>query len=792
MKALDSYIEIVLSAKDRAEKSAESGELEDDEILLQTVSEGVIMLCCFGSRSEAEKAKSLTEILQKYVEKHLPEDFNPEEPGRVIDSQAFGGVSPRVIAMAFRAIGIGLANWARWTPVNEARDDIRAEAIENLENSIAPELGDQYNVSSFYALALLLAETRDIDGAIDYVKSVLAWNNNSLLSSKEVDEQAKLARERDLIPLWHLLGLLLSAKQEFDMAGRSCEAAFEQFPTAITSFGHGDKRSRRHQHDSEEFRKALIDQLRGREKERIVETRMTQLALAEVSEGPEAALNHSDQLLSLFATLFGDLDLQIESQTKSDTEHLVPPKSPSGTVRSFRSGIFGRKKGPRIPDHIGSEFSSTNTGTAPSSGTEAPAIQVTNENQGAPKERPQTAGRRNSIRNKLHKHESSLTKAARPGSRDPKAGGTQDVYSSIPASADATPIKTQEPGAEEQAFPEAGGIAVSEPTSPTSPKQHQSAKQPLSPIVHNMRHNREPAPAGHSKQAPEQDVRLPGPHRFESPTRAITKFPAVQAQKYALCILVKIWLFIAGLYRRASLFEDSREACEEASKQAARVEALVAAQESSARAFADHGWGAGKSSGELWADVYAERGYLSLARSLPHEAMEHFEEALMHFPDHPKATVGLANILLDIWDEKIPPEPPEPTLETDLSSLSLSEPSKPAETSRPVEAAAETLPNGTTETKKQKESRPTSSSKKETTKSLNRLAARDRAYGLLSTLTKLGSSWDNSEAWFALARVYEAGGQIEKAKEVLWWCVELEDRRPIRHWSNLGSGGYVL
>jgi hypothetical protein len=50
-------------------------------------------------------------------------------------------------------------------------------------------------------------------------------------------------------------------------------------------------------------------------------------------------------------------------------------------------------------------------------------------------------------------------------------------------------------------------------------------------------------------------------------------------------------------------------------------------------------------------------------------------------------------------------------------------------------------------------------------------------------LTKLGVGWDYSEAWYALARCYELGGQVEKAKEVLWWVVELEDTRPIRQWS---------
>jgi hypothetical protein len=80
---------------------------------------------------------------------------------------------------------------------------------------------------------------------------------------------------------------------------------------------------------------------------------------------------------------------------------------------------------------------------------------------------------------------------------------------------------------------------------------------------------------------------------------------------------------------------------------------------------------------------------------------------------------------------------------------------------------------------------------------LDRVAARDRAYGLLSTLTKLGTGWNHSEAWFALARSYELGGQLEKSRECLWWCVELEEARAVRDWSEVlgGStarGGYVL
>lgn len=73
----------------------------------------------------------------------------------------------------------------------------------------------------------------------------------------------------------------------------------------------------------------------------------------------------------------------------------------------------------------------------------------------------------------------------------------------------------------------------------------------------------------------------------------------------------------------------------------------------------------------------------------------------------------------------------------------------------------------------------------------DRLAARDRAYGLLSALTKLGSGWGCSEAWFALARAYEESGQLDKARNALWWTVELEDGRGVLGWEVVGSG-YVL
>ncbi|KAL5003159.1 hypothetical protein BDV10DRAFT_155800 [Aspergillus recurvatus] len=772
-KALDSYIEIVTGAKERAEKAVPNEQLEDDGVFMRTLSEGVTILCSYGSEKEAEKARDLTTTLKKFIGNHVKDSEEEQERRMIFDPNT---ILPADISATYRAIGIGLANWASWTPVNENRDDIRAEAIECLERSIAPELGDQLNYSSLYTLSLLLAENRDLDAAIDYLKSALS-------SNKDPEATSDFSRERDLIPLWHLLALLLSAKQEYDIAERSCEAAFEQFPAAVTSLAHSDRRPPKHQLNAQEqttLRRALLDRLRNREKERIVETRMTQLAFVEVLEGPEAALNHSDQLLGLFGTLFPMLDLEPETQSNTKTDQPVRPKSSSGTVRSFRGSIFGRHRAARVPDQKTLPNGELKT-DAPSQPLPqahslhldgAPSIQVTDENDPNVGDSPASLARSES--RKLRKRSSTIKK-------------TYSTLDSRNVNGDSTTHHESELGEtngqhreQEILSPEMVRSAVSQ-----AANQPQSAKRTLSPIAHNMKHTHLNQPAGHEDQPPEQDIRLPTSYGFESPTGALTKFPHTQAQKHALCILVKIWLLIAGLYRRASSFEDAAEACEEASKHLKRIETLTASQDASAQSFRERGWAIPKSSDELWADIYAERGLLLNAQSRPHDAMEHFEEALLYNADHPKATISLANLLLDIWDQKLPLQTPEPGVETGL----------PAMTPPPVKKSAESRRlsrGGVSDLAKPKTGDSHPIAEDEESKLINRIAARERACGLLTALTRRGTSWDNSEAWFALSRAYEAVGQTQKLKEVLWWCIELEDRRPIRHWSNIGSGAYVL
>jgi hypothetical protein len=80
----------------------------------------------------------------------------------------------------------------------------------------------------------------------------------------------------------------------------------------------------------------LVTRLQGREKERIVQTRITQLAFIELLEGPEAAVNHSTQLLSLFGTLFQDLDLEA-----GETKVLFRPKMLPRKLLVVPAELFG-------------------------------------------------------------------------------------------------------------------------------------------------------------------------------------------------------------------------------------------------------------------------------------------------------------------------------------------------------------------------------------------------------------------------------------------------------------------
>ncbi|KAG0014581.1 hypothetical protein BGZ81_000368 [Podila clonocystis] len=58
----------------------------------------------------------------------------------------------------------------------------------------------------------------------------------------------------------------------------------------------------------------------------------------------------------------------------------------------------------------------------------------------------------------------------------------------------------------------------------------------------------------------------------------------------------------------------------------------------------------------------------------------------------------------------------------------------------------------------------------------------EMAEGVLDTTTK-SLGWNSAEAWFYLGKVFETSGRLSRAKECLWYALDLEQSRPIREFA---------
>ncbi|KAF1936025.1 hypothetical protein EJ02DRAFT_459876 [Clathrospora elynae] len=777
-KAYDSYVEIITRNKDRSEKSgvAEVG-IDDDSTVLRTSAEAIRMLCRFGSRKDAEKALGIGHSIEHWLEQ-ADQIRSASDAGSVASPESL--VEPTALATAYCAIGVSQAHWARLTYDVETRAAIQAKAVQFLRKSLAPSFGDENNVEALYALALVLAETRDIPGAIKVAKRALSpatrgttISPDGVLSGGITTEYG---RERKLIPVWHLLALLLTSRSEFTAAEKACEAAFEQFGDPAVLFGGDDSDAYRSEHLNEAsgndtLNSGIVDRMERFEKSNILQIKMTQLALIDVTDGASAAVDGCDELLALYGRLFGDPSAErVKPATAAAV--LAPPKTAVGTVRG---SIFRGRGSVRTAQQEQAARNASAVTTAPTAVTQSvapPAIQVTDGDDTV-----HANSHQHHHMFHRHKHEDITGSLGRSSSKLQKRSASLR-RASLTESDRAQEVPPLPENAKNGTPAGSSTVTSNSPrrTSISSPpgESTESGDRPLPPVAHNLSHST--PPLGHDEQPLKQDTRLPArmPHANQIPSDPY--FSKLQERRQKVTLLVSIWIFISGLYVRAQMHQDAREAVTEALKLIETFESEVLLLSSTAKALADKGWGGGKSVEELWADAFAARGELLVAQSSKHEARADFERALLHFPDHPEGIVGLSNILLDIYSQVISLEPIAP-MDITTPSSQLSVPS--------VQQSASTSKTNLT-------SLTPSVENQLFPPELTRLAARDRAFGLLSTLTKLGAGWDYSEAWYVLARAYEESGQVEKTKEVLWWCVELEDTHPVRSWKNVTTGGFVL
>ncbi|KHN99631.1 Tetratricopeptide-like helical [Metarhizium album ARSEF 1941] len=798
-KALDSYLEIVHKAKARVEKTGhrEAG-LDDDGAVLETMAQAIIALCRYGRRNAGERARQLGAELEDQLSKmshtRSAENGAPTNGDTEPRSEWRTHVAPNVVALAWQAIGLSHAHWARITHEAASITEIQSKAIRCLRKSLAAEFGRSKDIRSFFSLALLLAERRELTAAIELVRSALLCNKGNEESYSLF--HGPYWQERTLIPVWHLLALLLSARQDYALAARACEGALDQFKDSTILFGkssaHSDHLKDPGAHKTAETPvRGLVDDMDGSEKESILEVKMTQLALIEVVEGPDAAVNASHELLSLFSRLFGS------PSTASPVALPAPslPPETSGTIRGIRGSIFGGgkadKSSPPARQHtisaVGekSAVATSRPATSHSSHTAAPASQGFDEKDTINGSRRGGSG---PGRGSNSRRRNSLKKRDRSGSRTRPVPAAATIHQ--PTMVDGETFFTPTGEVDSPDFFNLNKLSAVQPPS-------SSRGKPMSSMHSIM--------SATSKSSDVTELNVDVTHASPN-VLPLVQFSKMEEKGQKISLLIKIWLTIAGFYRRAGMLDDGKAAVLEAQKLLVGIESEAARDPSSTGAAKGDGWGEMRSSDDLWGDIWSELGLLGIARGLPYEAKSDFEVALTHSADHATAIVGLSNVLLDIYSEKVLPPPNMPSLD----GLSQSEKGPFQSCNQGLrERFAGTLPSwplglgpfmddgvasptpGKAAARSEHEQLPVSY-KAAHLPLVDRLAARERAFTLLSGLTRLGTGWDNSDAWFALARAHEESGQPEKAKEVLWWCVELEEAMGVRDWRCVGNGGYFI
>lgn len=601
MHAFDSYVDIISKGKARSEKTGQhDAGLDDDDTALMTGAEAVRVLCRYGDRAQAEKALAVGKNLQSWLGLQRPQSSGSQQGGSANNAQV---VEPQLkastLAIAYRAIGISQAHWARLTYDTDLRPTLQTEALQWLRRSEAQEPS---SIDTGYSLASLLAETRDVAAAVSTIKRVLAANPKA---EKDVEEN-DFKRERKLVPLWHLLALCLSAKDQQDAAIKMCEVAFDQFGDSSLLFGQATTQSQdpEKQSASAGLSRGLVDQMESFEKETFVKIKMTQLALMELLDGPSAAVDMTDELLGLYARLFGKPE-QVKIPKPPQTANSIAPSRAGGTLRSIAGSIrprTHRNSVDRSRQRIISQGSTlepviaegqANPSAVAGQDIGAPiAITVTNE-EGAPADRGRGENRHLPFR--LRAGTSKTRSRSRSLGGKSKPVPTDNDQPPLPPPKDVTALN-QGTGA--------SGISPVAQVVSTTSDQASPPEQELKSMAHNTTHDDWPPPAGHEEQPPRQDVRLPAPHPASN-ADPVPSFSLAQQQRHRVSILVDIWLFIAELYIRAESLDDAAGAVEEAHKLVESFEMEVAVEDSSAQSLCLKGWGGGKSVDELWADVWS-------------------------------------------------------------------------------------------------------------------------------------------------------------------------------------------
>lgn len=602
-KAFDSYLELVKKGKARVEKTGHrEPSLDGDATVLETLSLCIAALCRYGDRAASEKARDLSVEVEHWLDQIVTTPQNGgmdsvREEGRN-SAASEDEVSPQVQALAWQSMGLAQAQWARMTFDSSTRSETQSKAIRCLRKSLSSEFGGYADLRSVFALSFLLAEQRELATAIELLKTVLLSSKAS--AARQVLRNGPYWQERALIPLWHLLSLLLSARQDFVMAARACEGAFEQFRDPAVLFGNENLYRSEHLNEVEagneksEAGKGIVDEMDDFEKENILEIKMTQLAIIELLEGPKIAVNASLELLSLFGRLFGSLETQPKLAPAPKTA--AAPKSSAGTLRSIKGSIFGSRsersgRSSRQVSDVNEKLTtipSRPQTTQTTASTQAPTIQITQENgtvkeSRAPRKSASTRRSESTKRNSLRKRDSSGSRR-----RAVSSGGVPHQPTVIDGESYFTPLGD---------FQSFDFFSFASKKRPGSSSQVPTLGRTLSQAESYL--------SNKSKTSEISGITIDGVVPAGA-TLPVIQFSKDQAKRRRSTVLVKVWLMIAGFYRRANMLDDAKLALAEAQKLVNAMDSDASKDASTSVSLRDAGWGYKKSVEELWGDVWAE------------------------------------------------------------------------------------------------------------------------------------------------------------------------------------------
>ncbi len=179
-RAFDLYVETMTKGKARAEKSGSAGpDLDSNETALRLAADAIRLSCRYGSQEAAERALSIGATMQHWIEKgsggFLEQGNTTSSNSQNRDSLGpiTSNLSPEILTVAYLGIGVSQANVARVTYDPRLRGDMQNRAVESLRRSLQQGLPDAECTESLYVMGLVLAEMRDIAGAIEMVKRAL-------------------------------------------------------------------------------------------------------------------------------------------------------------------------------------------------------------------------------------------------------------------------------------------------------------------------------------------------------------------------------------------------------------------------------------------------------------------------------------------------------------------------------------------------------------------------------------------------------------------------------------------